>query len=198
MICSWFFSKKKYESCPWVQINVHLSPNRARASHRLSPSIMASTAPNVCSRLTWSWMGSLMRLGASRPLLVDDLADLHPEFHADLVLSKFETAWAEEQTANPDSPSLVSVFKALHGHTYAKALCCIVFFDLCLFANPLLMRALISYVAETQTASPPNVSVGIGLAVGMFIVSLSQAFFNAHSFGFMNSITVQVIPRLCS
>ena len=126
-------------------------------------------------RLTWGWLNPLMELGATRPLDFADVSTaLRPEMHAPPIAAAFETAWAHERASNPTTPSLVAVIRSLHGRNYALALFMIALFDVCLFVNPLLMRAIIAYVQAAQSFAPAPISSGVGLAVGMWIGAFSR------------------------
>jgi hypothetical protein len=128
----------------------------------------AESTASWFGRLTWGWLNPLMELGSSRPLNFDDVATaLRPEMHAPPIAAAFDAAWAHELASNPASPSLVAVFKTLHGRSYALALCMIFLFDICLFVNPLLMRDIIAFVQAAQSLAPTATSTGVGLAIAM-------------------------------
>jgi len=55
---------------------------------------------DVCSRITFSWLTPLMKLGNARPLVLEDVYELRPAFRVKAVASAFDTAWeAERQRA---------------------------------------------------------------------------------------------------
>lgn len=62
---------------------------------------------NILSRLTFSWMGPLMREGYREPLTFDKMWTLPPGDRSAVLDARFLRLWAAERFRHPEHPSLV-------------------------------------------------------------------------------------------
>ena len=51
---------------------------------------------DVCSRITFSWLTPLLKLGAERPLVLEDVFELRAPFRVNAVSASFDAAWEAE------------------------------------------------------------------------------------------------------
>ncbi|RYP79230.1 hypothetical protein DL771_000208 [Monosporascus sp. 5C6A] len=128
----------------------------------------------VFSRLTFSWMTPLMRLGYKQFLTEEDLWGLAPSDKTANACEKFEQAWSH-QLKHTERPSLwLTLFRA-YGGPYALATVFKVVNDLSAFAQPQLLRYLISFVRSYHEGNEPQPPIkGAAIALAMFFFAILQ------------------------
>ena len=107
---------------------------------------------NFLSRLTYSWLDTMLRLGSSRPLELDDLGDLPSVDKADINHQRFFKVWEKEkiQAAKyKKCPSLWHAYFIAHRFSLAKAAMCRLCTDLLSFIGPLCLKQIVKYVETT-------------------------------------------------
>lgn len=128
----------------------------------------------IFSRLTFSWMTPLMRLGYKQYLTEEDLWGLSPSDKSSTTGQNFEEAW-QHQKKHKERPNLWFVLFRAYGGPYSLATVFKVINDLAAFSQPQLLRFLISFVdsyAEGKTPQPPI--KGAAIAIAMFSVAVLQ------------------------
>ena len=114
---------------------------------------------NICSRLTFKWMGPLMKLGHERPLEKEDVWMLPQKQSAQVLQDAFLRNWKYEQQFT-EKPSL---FRALR-KTYIKPFIVAGFFkifnDASQFVGPLFIGLFIQFIASQSTDTPMPQSLG--------------------------------------
>ncbi|EAT83470.2 hypothetical protein SNOG_09278 [Parastagonospora nodorum SN15] len=127
---------------------------------------------DVFSVLTFGWMTPMMKRGYKTFLTQDDLWNLRTRDTTRHTSQRFEDAWAYEMEKK--NPSLwLAMFRSFGG-PYFRGAAIKTVSDVLNFAQPQLLRLLISFVASYQTDKPQPVVRGAAIALGMFFVSISQ------------------------
>ncbi|RYO99624.1 hypothetical protein DL764_006765 [Monosporascus ibericus] len=128
----------------------------------------------VFSRLTFSWMTPLMRLGYKQFLTEEDLWGLSPSDKTANACERFEQAWGP-QLKHTERPSLWLTLLRAYGGPYALAAAFKVVNDLSAFAQPQLLRYLINFVDSYQKDKEPQPPIkGAAIAIAMFVVATLQ------------------------
>uniref|UniRef100_A0A7N0TJ04 ABC-type xenobiotic transporter n=1 Tax=Kalanchoe fedtschenkoi TaxID=63787 RepID=A0A7N0TJ04_KALFE len=140
------------------------------------------------SSLTFSWMDSLLRVGYSKPLTLDDIPDLSPEDEASLAYQKLIKKW-ESLTRGSNNASnrnlvLEAIAKVFFRETVLVGVCALLKTITCV-CSPVLLFAFVNYSKRGNgSAKEGLVLVGI-LVVVKLVESLSQRhwFFNSRRSG---------------
>ncbi|CAJ2506229.1 Uu.00g003590.m01.CDS01 [Anthostomella pinea] len=128
----------------------------------------------IFSRLTFSWMTPMMKFGYKKFLAEQDLWGLAPADKTSTTGDQFEKAWQYE-LEHRKKPSLwIAMFKS-YGGPYSVATLFKIINDLAAFAQPQLLRYLISFVDSYGKGKEPQPPVkGAAIAIAMFAVALLQ------------------------
>ncbi|KAK9234707.1 P-loop containing nucleoside triphosphate hydrolase protein [Lipomyces kononenkoae] len=131
------------------------------------------SSAHIFSRLTFSYMSKLMKLGYENFLTEDDLPDLPHESRTDKTREDFDVAWqTEKKTAAPSLPR--ALFRCF-GATYLVGVCFKLTGDVLAFTQPNLLRRLLMFVNTYNSDSVDTpLSGGIIIALGMFTCSFGQ------------------------
>ncbi|CDH53086.1 abc metal ion [Lichtheimia corymbifera JMRC:FSU:9682] len=152
---------------------------------------------NIFGRLTFSWMTPLMRLGYQKPLVMEDLWNLKKEDQAAMVGEIFQKAWEAEMKTSP-KPSLLRVLVKLIGARMLFAAILKVIYDITQFTQPVLLSALITWVAQYGTSDDESVPAyrGVIIAIGMFVAAVVQMLFQQQYFQLCYTAGMQVRAAL--
>ena len=128
----------------------------------------------VFSRLTFSWMTRLMRLGYKQYLTEEDLWGLSRSDKTSTTGEQFESAW-EHELKHRERPNLwLALFRA-YGGPYMLATVFKIVNDLSAFSQPQLLRFLIAFVASWEEGNVPEPPIkGAAIAIAMFGVAVLQ------------------------
>ncbi|KAI0199662.1 metal resistance protein YCF1 [Astrocystis sublimbata] len=128
----------------------------------------------IFSRLSFSWMTPMMKFGYKQYLTEEDLWGLSPDSTTRATGGRFESAWQYE-LAHRKKPSLwIALFKA-YGGPYTGAAVYKLINDLSAFAQPQLLRYLISFVDSYGKGKQPQPPIkGAAIALAMFFVATLQ------------------------
>lgn len=165
---------------------------------------------NLFSIWTFSWMSGLMKKGASTFITEDDLPSLVPEDESASLGRRLQKALKKQyvlysqipvtQSHSLDSKSLsVSLFAA-YGGSYAFAALLKITQDCLSFLQPQLLRWLLAYISEYQTArshgtATPSPFEGFAIAVIMFAASVAQTII-LHQVC-LNRPSANITPHMC-
>lgn len=127
----------------------------------------------IFSRLTFSWMTPMMKFGYSNYLTEEDLWGLNHSDKSSTTGQQFETTWKYEIEHRKHPSMWLAMFKA-YGGPYTVAAVFKALNDLSAFAQPQLLRLLISFVASQTTSKPQPPIRGAAIAVAMFSVACFQ------------------------
>ncbi|KAG2736015.1 hypothetical protein G9P44_000105 [Scheffersomyces stipitis] len=128
---------------------------------------------NVFSRITFDWMGALMKRGYEKFLTERDLPPLPVELKASATSNRFGNFWEGQS-----KPSLFLAIAKAFGAEFMLGGVFKGLQDALAFVQPQLLRLLIKFVndySESQKAgSPIPLTKGLLIAVSMFVVSVVQ------------------------
>ena len=140
------------------------------------------------SKLIFSWVNSLLSLGYSKPLALEDIPSLVSEDEADITYQNFVNAWDSlvrgKTKNNIKSLVLWSVIR-----TYSKENILIAFFALLrtvsVAVSPLILYAFVNYSNRTEADLKQGLSIVGILILTKLVESLSQRhwFFNSRRSG---------------
>ncbi|KAK9322975.1 P-loop containing nucleoside triphosphate hydrolase protein [Lipomyces orientalis] len=154
---------------------------------------------NIFSRLTFSYLTKLMKLGYENFLTEEDLPDLPPDSRTDKTREDFDVAWqAEKKTAVPSLPR--ALFRCF-GVTYLIGVCFKLTGDVLAFMQPNLLRRLLVFVNSYNNDSldaPVPLSGGIIIAFGMFACSFGQTMVQQQYFARVFSTGMNIKSSLTS
>ena len=128
---------------------------------------------NVFSILTFSWMTPMMKYGHKEFLMQDDLWNLRKRDSTRTTAEEFDAAWEEQMEKK--KPSLWIALASAYGGPYLRGAIIKTLADILAFAQPQLLRLLISFVdsyRRGRTPQPP--AKGAAIALAMFAVSIGQ------------------------
>ena len=127
----------------------------------------------LASKLTFGHLVPLLKLGSTRPLVMDDLDNVNKdEDDAAFLTKKFYDLWNREQTANA-SPSLFSTLIRFVGH--GRILLAIFIQSVIAITrvcSPLLMKVIIEYVGSPSMYEKWEIALCV---VSIFLVSILSA-----------------------
>ncbi|KAJ2338675.1 hypothetical protein GGF43_006826, partial [Coemansia sp. RSA 2618] len=127
---------------------------------------------NIFSRLTFSWMSALLKLGRHRQIVEGDLWPLPAKYAPANVTEAFETHWQAELGGR--RPSLLRALWRTTGAPYALAGLLKLAQDILQFTQPVLLSRLIGFVASHATSAPQPVSWGFFYALSMLVLQVVQ------------------------
>ncbi|CAG8664846.1 5084_t:CDS:10, partial [Acaulospora morrowiae] len=130
---------------------------------------------SIYSRLTFAWMNSLMRLGYSKYLALDDLRDLRTEDQSKKISASFERAWKKQLTKK--NPSLFKAIAYTFGGPFAFAALFKVLQDILNFVQPQLLKQLMIFVSSQKSDDPQPMLRGYLIAVMMLLTAVLQTMF---------------------
>ncbi|KAK3692102.1 P-loop containing nucleoside triphosphate hydrolase protein [Podospora appendiculata] len=128
----------------------------------------------VFSLLTFSWMTPLMKYGYSQFLTEEDLWGLAAKDTTKSTGEAFDDAW-QYQLQHRKNPSLWAALFYAYGGPYSLAAFFKIGNDLSAFAQPQLLRLLITFVDSYRDGREPQpVIKGAAIAFGMFALAMTQ------------------------
>ncbi|CCE62252.1 hypothetical protein TPHA_0C00960 [Tetrapisispora phaffii CBS 4417] len=144
---------------------------------------------NIFSRISFSWMTSLMKTGYEVYLTESDLYKLPSEFNSEVLSTRFNGAWQDE-VKHKAKPSIVGALAKTFGPKLLLAASLKFVHDILAFVQPQLLRILIQFVnaysdSENEGSYSLPIIKGFMIAIAMFSVSLIQTSF-LHQY-FLNS-----------
>ncbi|KAJ1651209.1 hypothetical protein IWQ61_008173, partial [Dispira simplex] len=130
---------------------------------------------NIFSRITFSWMSSLLALGYQRVLTLDDMWDLPRDVQTKPVSDRFQRFWKREQSKS--KPSLVKASIYTFGGPFALAAIFKLGQDILAFVQPQLLGHLLRFIqGYTTEERQPNAN-GYFIALSMFFTAVLQTGF---------------------
>ncbi|KAL8043325.1 hypothetical protein ABFX02_09G113300 [Erythranthe guttata] len=136
------------------------------------------------SKLTFSWINPLLRLGNSRPLNLDDVSSLGSEDEAIVAYKKFTDEWKKLETekgANGSTNLAFGVIARVYWKNMALAGICVLIRTIAVVATPLFLYAFVNY-SNLENKNPKRGFFLVGLLVFLKIFeSLSNRHFYFYS-----------------
>ncbi|KAH7041035.1 P-loop containing nucleoside triphosphate hydrolase protein [Microdochium trichocladiopsis] len=128
----------------------------------------------VFSKLTYSWITPLMKLGYKQYLTEDDLWGLSTTDKVANTGAKFDRIWQDE-VKKKGRPNLWLVLAKAYGGPYLLAAVFKTLSDIANFSQPQLLRYLITFVASYEAGKTPEPPIkGAAIALAMFFVAILQ------------------------
>ncbi|GAM33537.1 plasma membrane ATP-binding cassette transporter [Talaromyces pinophilus] len=153
----------------------------------LARQISPESDAGFLSKLTFSWMGSLMATGYRRPLQLNDIPSLNPsrgvQRHTVTFNDNFKEAVSARDVKNPLFTSLHRTFfrEFWIGGIYR------LFADLLTVGSPYTLRYLIQFAMDSyygaldpEDGAPPTVGRGIGLLIGIVVMQVLVSLLQNH------------------
>ena len=123
----------------------------------------------VWNTLTFSWIRPLLKVGNTRPLVMDDLYELPEQDSSDSIYRRFRHYWSEQ--ISKSKPSLISAFFHAFGKPFIAAGGLKFIHDNCLFLGPFLLNKLLIYLNDPSQ----TLSYGLLLVFGLFITNFMMS-----------------------
>lgn len=125
------------------------------------------------SRLTFSWMGPLMKRGYRAPLTFADVWRLPPADRSATLDQRFAHFWAAERQRNPENPSLTLVCWQAVSHLFLPAIPVKMISDAAQFVAPVFINLLLSAVSS---GAPDRTGylLSLGLLAGLLTGTLAD------------------------
>lgn len=146
--------------------------------------ITPETSSNIFSRLTFTWMDSLMKLGRSKVLTMDDLwtLDTHDktEYHSKNFENYLQQELQKKRYLILISPSLLRALAGAYGMQLLSSAVFKLFQDILQFTQPQLLNFMMVFASSFATDSsiePYPFSFGIGIAFAMLGTAIIQTLF---------------------
>ncbi|KAG8854878.1 hypothetical protein FRB96_007278 [Tulasnella sp. 330] len=133
-----------------------------------SPYVVA----NFYSRMFFQWMTPLMTTGASRFITEEDMYELLPDDQSKVLGERLQNYWDRQK--NKNSWALWRALAHAYGGTFAFAALLKIAQDILAFAQPQLLRLLLSYITSYQENAQSTPFEGMALALIMFVAALIQ------------------------
>jgi ATP-binding cassette subfamily C (CFTR/MRP) protein 1 len=130
----------------------------------------AIDSANLFSRIFYSWLTPLMKLGKKRPIHDEDLYEVPQDVDAHGVNELFERYWKEQLKLS--KPSLAKALINCYFYSFWGAALLKILADALTFLQPQLLTWLITYVANVQFKPPgqePPAWEGYIIALALFV-----------------------------
>ncbi|KAK3182849.1 hypothetical protein Dsin_030135 [Dipteronia sinensis] len=157
---------------------------------------------NIFSRLTFSWIDSLLWLGYSKPLVLEDIPTLLSEDKAQSAYNKFSTIWeflhGGDGNSNNQKNLLLKTLFRVHWKEMIFVGVCALLRTLAVVASPLLLKAFLQYSNNDHKTRLGGLLLVGCLMIVKFTESFSQRhwFFNSRRSGMrMRSALIMAIYR---
>ncbi|GAA5915191.1 hypothetical protein JCM6882_001133 [Rhodosporidiobolus microsporus] len=132
------------------------------------------TKANIFQRMSFEWLTPLMQAGSTKYLSEEDLWALPAEDTAHALSTRLEQAWLKRYKESTDRPSLLKALGTAYGGPFLTGLFLKLLDDTFAFAQPLLLKYLLQFVASYGTKHGEPSSHGYLVGVGMFLCSILQ------------------------
>ncbi|RVX17086.1 ABC transporter C family member 8 [Vitis vinifera] len=133
------------------------------------------------SKLTFSWINPLLRLGYSKPLVLEDIPSLTPEDEAELAYKNFAHAWEllqrEKNSTNTSNLVLRALAKVYWKETVFVGICALLR-TISVVVSPLLLYAFVNYSNRKEE----NLSEGLFLVGCLVIAKVVESVSQRHWF----------------
>ncbi|KAK6124957.1 hypothetical protein DH2020_041302 [Rehmannia glutinosa] len=147
------------------------------------------------SKLTFSWINPLLRLGNSKPLSVDDIPSLGSEDEALHAYTKFNDAWSLVEKEKGFNISTNSVFWAISRVYWKNMLLSGVYLSvrtIAVVATPLLLYAFVNF-SNLEDKNPKN---GVFLVGCLVVLKVVESFSYRHFYFYSRRIGMRMRTSL--
>ena len=140
---------------------------------------------SIISRMTFTWVGPLIMHGYHKPLEASDIPWIPKEFSCQYTHKLFHHHWQKELQDNPTNPCVGrSLFRSFYGDIMFATFVFMPFVGIMLL-QPYLVNDLLNYIGGGNDYSL-GLHSGIGLAIILGLLSVSNGFFTNMSFYSLN------------
>ena len=148
--------------------------NIEQADGEFTTQICPEHDANICSRLTFKWMGPLMSLGHKRPLEREDVWMLPKEQSAQILHDAFLKNWNYEKE-NKTKPSLLRALRKTYLSRFLLAGFFKIFNDASQFVGPLFIGLFIQFISSQSSGTiPQRICVFFCIFGGQLIGALAK------------------------
>ncbi|XP_065866716.1 ABC transporter C family member 8 isoform X2 [Euphorbia lathyris] len=130
------------------------------------------------SKLIFSWINPLLKLGYSKPLNLEDIPSLVPEDEADVAYRKFAHTWGSLKNRNNNRNLALEAVACVHFKENIFIAVLTLFRTLALVILPLLLYAFVNYSSLDQH----NLSQGLCIVGCLILVKVVESLSQRHSF----------------
>lgn len=133
------------------------------------------------SKLTFSWINSLLKLGYSKPLNLHDIPSLVPEHEANVAYRKFAHAWdslVREKNPNNTRNLVLCTVANVHLRENIFIGVCALLRTIAVVLQPLLLYAFVSY----SNLDEQNLYHGLSIVACLVLVKIVESFSQRHCF----------------
>ncbi|KAJ9190310.1 hypothetical protein P3X46_001526 [Hevea brasiliensis] len=136
---------------------------------------------NFLSKLTFSWINALLKLGYSKPLNLEDIPSLVPEDEANIAYQKFAHAWdslVREKNPNNNRNLVLWAVANVHFKENIFIGMCALLRTIAVVVLPLLLYAFVNYSNLDQQ----NLYHGLSIVACLLLVKIVESFSQRHCF----------------
>ncbi|KAJ3057372.1 hypothetical protein HK097_008467 [Rhizophlyctis rosea] len=153
---------------------------------------------NILSRLTFTWLDPVFRVGNRQPLNASDLYHVSDQFRVKTLHDAFNTKWEEEvklwKDGKKEKPSLGRAMMRAWAWRVLPVGIVKLLSDMASILSPFLVKYILEFVqksraiAEANAGNPagqvelPPLSQGFGYAIGLFLINVAGTLFLANYF----------------
>ncbi|WCJ39572.1 ABC transporter C family member 8 [Euphorbia peplus] len=130
------------------------------------------------SKLFFSWINPLLKLGYSKPLNLEDIPSLVPEDEADIAYREFAQTWGSLKTPNNNRNMTLEAVTRVHFKENIVIAVLALLRTIALVILPLLLYAFVNYASLDQH----NLSQGLRIVGCLILVKVVESLSQRHSF----------------
>ncbi|KAG8666303.1 ATP-binding cassette transporter yor1 [Fusarium poae] len=136
------------------------------------------------SKLTFQWMSPLMHAGYRRPLEANDIWTVNPDRSVEPLTQKMKESFQRRVENGEQHPLFWAMHETFKVEFWTGGACAL-YTSIIQVISPFTLRYLIqfasdAYVANQTGGPPPHIGKGIGLAIGITLMQISQSLGTNH------------------
>ncbi|KAM6522395.1 ATP-binding cassette transporter yor1 [Fusarium falciforme] len=171
------------EKKPWHK---NLNPLRWGSLPPVPPERMASREyqAGFFSMLTFQWMAPLMTAGYRRPLEENDIWTVNPDRAVEPLTLKMKESFQKRVERGDKNPLFWAMHETFKIEFWIGGICAL-YTSIIQVISPFTLRYLIQFAADAYEANktggpPPHIGKGIGLAIGITLMQVTQSLGTNH------------------
>ncbi|KAL4738137.1 P-loop containing nucleoside triphosphate hydrolase protein [Aspergillus similis] len=133
------------------------------------------------SRLTFSWMSSLMSKGYNRPLEVNDIWLVNPDRSTQKLAAHIQVKFRGNLDRGSKRPLLVAIWQTFRKDIIIGAVAAFLSSS-CQVVMSLVVKYIIAFAEEAYDGRDPAIGRGVGLVICLTCLQVLASFGNAHMF----------------
>ncbi|KAL4756867.1 P-loop containing nucleoside triphosphate hydrolase protein [Aspergillus foveolatus] len=133
------------------------------------------------SRLTFSWMSSLMSKGYNRPLEVNDIWLVNPDRSTQKLAADIQVKFRGNLDRGSKRPLLVAIWQTFRKNIIIGAVAAFLSSS-CQVVMSLVVKYIITFAEEAYDGRDPAIGRGVGLVICLTCLQVLASFGNAHMF----------------